>query len=77
MIHLPTKKALDAAASEATGTLRDGTSRKKNRTVRLDDANFRRLKSICAEEGKSVSEIIDVLIAAFLKQHKDNIKRGR
>ena len=39
---------------------------RRNRTLSLDEVNFRRFKALCQKEGDTVSQRIDELIGAYL-----------
>jgi hypothetical protein len=41
---------------------------KTNRTLSLNDANFRELQTYCREHGVKTSDVLDRLIETFLKE---------
>jgi hypothetical protein len=60
-------KKTQSAAKEVKGKLAKAKVEKQPRTLSLDSSNFKRLKSYCAKQGIPVSEVVDELIAAFLR----------
>jgi hypothetical protein len=60
-----TRKRIDTAAEKVFQNTRD--KGKRNRTLSLDDGNFKRLQAFCHEHSLSVSGLLDDLIAAFLE----------
>jgi hypothetical protein len=42
---------------------------KSRRTLYLNDSNYRKLEKLCADKGRSPSEMVDALIDDFLSQY--------
>jgi hypothetical protein len=58
---------MKAIADELAATRKERRSRKAARTVSVDDHNFVRLQRYCADKQVRVSDVLDKLIAAYLK----------
>ncbi len=64
MVRTPTAKA--AAKKAATKKGRN----KSPRTISVDENNFKALQILCIEQSKTVSDVIDDLIEAYIEETK-------
>ena len=59
---------LKSLVEQLNQPLADTGRARKNHSVYIDTAQFRRFKQACAARNKSASEVLDKLIALFLEE---------